>query len=157
MPSQAGRNETGDSAHGATINDGAIEINPSIGMAKKVDIAYAYALQARSFSNLFAAKRMTAGSGGKIVEIELRIEGQERIWDLRIQLCDKLGDASHLPIIHIPRHKERAGNEERRKRSPGYQPGKGAEIFKGLLVRHAAEGIVNLFVPGFEVKLDASS
>jgi hypothetical protein len=70
---RAGRTET--ATHGATINHGVIEINLLIVRAKEMDIAYPYPPQARSFRNLFAAKRMATGGGGKVGEIELRMEG----------------------------------------------------------------------------------
>ena len=52
------------------------KINTSIVFSYKVDISHAYTSKAGVFSHLFAAQGMTAGGGGKILEIEMGTKGE---------------------------------------------------------------------------------
>jgi len=50
-----------------------------------VDIPNVHAVQAGTFGRLFAAHGMRAGRGRQVLEVEMRIEGEQAVGNFRIQ------------------------------------------------------------------------
>jgi hypothetical protein len=69
-------------------------------------------LEASAFSNLFTAKGMIAGGSGKVLQVEMRIECQEAVGNLRVEFSEIAGNSCHFHFIHIAGYQEGTGNEE---------------------------------------------
>jgi hypothetical protein len=78
-----------------------------------MDIADMNSFQAGFFGNLLAAKGMGAGGGGKVLQIKMRIKGQETVGNFLVQFSYVTGDCCDFHLVHVARHQEGAGNEER--------------------------------------------
>ena len=104
-----------------------------------------------------AAQGVGFCGGGQIVEVKLRVKGQQAVRDLGVEIGDELGYACHFGFVDVSRHQQGAGDQ---KRWPGpfvEKLGQCLKILKGFGVGYAAKGIMNLFAPGFQIELDQAA
>lgn len=113
--------------------------------------------QAGAFGYLFAAKGMRARSGGKILQVEVRIKCQQTVGNLWVQFGQIARYSCYFLLIHIAGNQQGAGNEHWRLWSVRDQLAQDSEVLQGLSVGDSAQSIVNTFVPGLEIELNASS
>ena len=117
-----------------------------------MDITDMDSFQTGVFGNLLAAQGMGAGGGGKILQVKMRIEGQETVRNFRVKFSYIACNSCDFHLVHIARHQEGAGNEERWLRPSLDELAQDFEILEGFSIGHPAETIVNAFIPCLEIK-----
>lgn len=120
-------------------------------------IADVDAREAGAFGNLLASKGMRVGGSRKILQVEVRIECQQTVRNLRVQLSKVACYSGDFLLIHIAGNQQGTGNEHWRLWPLRNQFAQDFEVLQGLFVGDSAQGIVNTFIPGLEIELDASS
>jgi len=104
------------------------------------------------FGNFLAAEGMGAGGGGKVLQMKMRIEGQETVGNFRVKFSYIASNSCDFHLVHIARHQEGAGNKERWLRPSLDELAQHFEILQGFSIACAAETIVNTFIPGLKIK-----
>src|SRR3990172_8844045 len=85
---------------------------------EKMDISDPYARKPRVACGLQAFPGKGCGRPGKVGQIEMGVEPEQAVGDLRVEGGQKRRDPPHLPLVHVPRNKKRARHEQGGDRPP---------------------------------------